>query len=311
MKRWRRKKREALFPSRGFTLVELIIVITIVALLSAVGYIGYRVTIDKANTKVCEHNQKVIYEALKIYALENYNLPGSLGEIPAEYYQRAYVKLLNQEKNPLWVKLAYLLVDLKKKGMIKKVFGNSLLDKGLIEKRVLDCPLDPTPYSQGGISYGLNQALVNATLEEFEEFGGVVIGDSDNATFSEFSGEELAYRHRKNILREAAVVILKGGKISTITPLTPTEVETVDSCIAGCKDTYHPSYPNCKKYCQAQYPGDKDMQKQCKKDCKENVKNCKKNCIENVAAHGGGHGGGHGEGHGGGHGEGHGGGHGS
>ena len=265
---------------RVFTLAELIVIISIVVVIVSFFYVGYRVTIEKAAAKVCKQNQKVIYEALKIYALENYRLPGSLGEVPGEYYQKAYVKLLNLEKNPLWIKLAYFLVDLKREGLIRKVFafGNSLLDEGLIEKRVLDCPLDSTPYSQGGISYGLNQALVNASEEEFKNFTGLVIGDCENSTFTS-PLSDLAFRHKKNIIENAAVVTLKGGETAEIKEVATSELSNIISCISNCPSEVHPGYLTCFDYCKIGKGLNGSALLDCVKNCHQAVAQCEINCL--------------------------------
>ena len=41
---------------KGFTLIELIVVIAVILLLSALAFVGYNVLSDKANRQVCETN---------------------------------------------------------------------------------------------------------------------------------------------------------------------------------------------------------------------------------------------------------------
>lgn len=236
----------------------------------SVGYIGYYLTLEKAKTKVCIENQKVIYEALKIYALENYKLPGTLGEIPSSYYQRAYVKVINQGKNSLWTKLAYLLVDIQKYGLIKTVFAfpDSLLERGLIEKRILDCPKDDTPYSEGGISYGLNSALVNASFQTWKEFGGVVIGDCDDPTFDDTPSSNLAFRHKAPLWAKLAVIALRGGNITVIKAFSSQQISNSTNCLKNCA-TNHTS---CINLCGGN--------KSCIDNCNDDFEECREDCVE-------------------------------
>ena len=175
-----------------FSLVELIVSVVIIGIVSTTGYVGYKSVMENAKDKVCATNEKIIFETLKIYALEKNVLPGSLGSVPSQYYEKAYAKVLNNEKNQLLIKTAYFLIDSRRKGFIRKVFAQGLLDIGL-KAEVLDCPKDKTPYSAGGISYGMAASLVNASLADFKNFEGVVVACCETATFG--SLPELADRH--------------------------------------------------------------------------------------------------------------------
>ena len=81
---------------RGFTLVELLVVVAIIALLAAIAIPAVTGAINSANRTKCMNNLRTIYTYLQAYAQEhNGQLP-----IPPKSYQNAAVTNLTQSLSP-------------------------------------------------------------------------------------------------------------------------------------------------------------------------------------------------------------------
>lgn len=173
-----------------FTLVEIIIVVIIVGLLATFAIPGYHNMVERAKAKVCESNLNVLLGAVKIYALENDQLPGTLGQMKQKYLEKSWARYFKIESR--WkIKLAYFLVDLKKRGAAYA--QASWLERYVGDIKYFICPADDTPPPQG-YSYGINSNLAGITYDQYKSLPDdtVVISDSDSASFP-----PVAKRHKK------------------------------------------------------------------------------------------------------------------
>ena len=151
---------------KTFTLVEILIVLLIVAILATFAIPAYYNVMNNAKARGCMANLRALMAALDIYAIENDRLPGTLGEIPQEYIERAWTKILN-EPGAWKIKLAYFLIDLDKKGL---AHAGPFRKYYVKDPKQFICPADDRNPIPGYGSYG-----INSTLTAGEEGGGISI----------------------------------------------------------------------------------------------------------------------------------------
>ncbi len=77
---------------RGFTLMELLVVMTIIALLSTVGIVGYRHSMKLSKESVLKENLFQIRHALEQYHADRSRYPASLAELRSKGYVREIPK---------------------------------------------------------------------------------------------------------------------------------------------------------------------------------------------------------------------------
>ena len=75
--------------SRGFTLIELMVVMTIIALLIAVAVPRYFHSVDKARESTLKHDLNVMREAIDKFYGDHERYPASLEELVSRHYLRA------------------------------------------------------------------------------------------------------------------------------------------------------------------------------------------------------------------------------
>ncbi len=137
--------------NRGFTAIELIAAVVIMTVLVSLSMAGYQRYRDKTAMLVDETNQKVLQAAVKLYAYDNNALPGSLSRLRGADLHRAYAEVTGG-KRP-YTFLAFLqenlgLLDIAEAAPLPGKYYNN-------EESILTCPEDPTPPSEGGVSYAL------------------------------------------------------------------------------------------------------------------------------------------------------------
>jgi general secretion pathway protein G len=124
---------------RGFTLIELMIVITIILILVGMAAQRYEKSIIRARESVLAHNLQVIRGAIENYTLDKQNAPQSLDDlVQAGYLREIPVDPMTQQKD--W----------------QTKFGSTVLTPDQVSTGIEDIhsnsdknsPFDQTPYSQ-------------------------------------------------------------------------------------------------------------------------------------------------------------------
>lgn len=125
---------------RGFTLLEILAAMAVLAIVASLGMMSYRGYRDRVAMMVDETNEKILQMAVRLYAYDNNALPGSLSELRNEQLRKAYA-LVSEGAQPYtflaflqeWVGLREALAD----PLPPRYFNNDL--------KVLICPSDSTP----------------------------------------------------------------------------------------------------------------------------------------------------------------------
>lgn len=68
---------------RGFTVIELLVVIVVIAILAALSYVGYNSLSDRGRAAATTSDLKSIDNATQIFFAKNKRFPSSLGEVSA------------------------------------------------------------------------------------------------------------------------------------------------------------------------------------------------------------------------------------
>jgi general secretion pathway protein G len=74
--------------SRGFTLMELLVVMTVIALLSSVGIVGYRHSMKVSKEAVLKENLFLLNHALEQFKADQGRYPGAISLLREKYYLR-------------------------------------------------------------------------------------------------------------------------------------------------------------------------------------------------------------------------------
>lgn len=204
---------DIMWKKSSFTLTELIIVLIVLAILAAVGIPIYQYTVEKEKIDLCTANLELIFEALKMYELDNDSLPDSLAKAWEPYGDKALAVVWERKKkegNYLYLAymsfqgIKYFLANIFSLNPAYAHFSDFCADT-----RILKCPADDTPFDgRGNFSYGINAAVIECRWEDIPA-GALIVGDCESAIFDNES--ELEQRHRRGWRREAEVIDRDGG----------------------------------------------------------------------------------------------------
>ena len=172
---------------KGFTLLELLVVLTVLLILSSIGMYLYHRSLAYAKDTVCQTNLRGLQESVILYSAENDALPASLGQLKLEHLERGYAKAM--EGRGWLVKASTLLIKFEASSYAYAQFltYENLKRYGATEE-IFHCPGD----HNGGASYGINGALEGKNWGEVGEHA-IVVADSDKYVFH--SIDDLSKRH--------------------------------------------------------------------------------------------------------------------
>lgn len=85
-------QRNSRSPERGFTLIEMIIVITVIAILTAIAIPVYRIHVLHANEAVLKEDLHTMREAIDQYTQDKNKAPQSLSDLVDAGYMRLIPK---------------------------------------------------------------------------------------------------------------------------------------------------------------------------------------------------------------------------
>lgn len=80
--------KSSLFPSKGFTLLELVMVMTIIVVLAAVGVTAYQHIQLKARETILREDLRTMRKMIDQYAADKEKLPQSLDDLVTAQYMR-------------------------------------------------------------------------------------------------------------------------------------------------------------------------------------------------------------------------------
>jgi prepilin-type N-terminal cleavage/methylation domain-containing protein len=193
-------REESKAAQKGFTLVELMVVVGIILVLSSIGIFAYNRVLASAKETVCKTNLRALSEAVTLYLNDHDAFPASLGQLNPEYLEKGYAKAREAGGWAVDVSLFLVRMDASDDAHAQFLTYENLKEYGAVEK-MFSCPAD----TNGGCSYGINQNLAG---KKWSEVSGdlIVVGDCDQPVFQ--TEDDLPKRHRGK-----ALVITKEKKL--------------------------------------------------------------------------------------------------
>ena len=172
---------------KGFTLLELLVVLTVLLILSSFGMYLYHRSLAYAKDTVCQTNLRALQESIILYTADNDALPGTLGELKLHHLEKGYAKAMEGRR---WlIKACTLLIkyDASDHAYAQFLTYENLKKYGATEK-IFHCPGD----HNGGASYGINGELEGRRWGEVNKHA-IVVADCDSYVFH--SLDQLSKRH--------------------------------------------------------------------------------------------------------------------
>ena len=196
---------------KGFTLLELLVVLTVLLILSSFGMYLYHRSLAYAKDTVCQTNLRALQESIIFYTAENEALPGTLGDLKIDHLEKGYAKAMEERR---WlVKACTLLIkfDTSDHAYAHFLTYENLRKYGATEK-IFHCPGD----HNGGASYGINSELQGKRWSEVHEHA-IVVADCDSHVFH--SLDQLSKRHDHKAfaaVKSGEVVELEEEKVAAV-----------------------------------------------------------------------------------------------
>ena len=199
---------------KNFTIVEIIIVLVIISIVATFAIPAYKNIIEKSKAETCKMNLRVLLGAVETYAIENDELPASLGQLQKKDLEKSWAKILKKD-NSWRIKLVYWIVDFKQYGLAYAQEG--WIGRYIGDLKYFTCPADETP-PPAGHSYGINQLVTSMPFAEYrvlQKNSIPIIADCDDPIFT----TTLAKRHKQFTITgtiKYAQEIKKGDEVSSV-----------------------------------------------------------------------------------------------
>ena len=98
-------------PSRGFTLLEVLVVLSIISLLAALAVPRYVERLEEAREAVLAENLKVTRIAIDRFSADTGRYPGSLAELVERRYLRDLPVDPVTQRNDTWLEIAASVIE--------------------------------------------------------------------------------------------------------------------------------------------------------------------------------------------------------
>lgn len=204
---WQRAFKGMRDVKKGFTLLELLVVLTILLILSSFGMYLYHRSLAYAKDTVCQTNLRALQESLILYTADNDALPGTLGDLKLDHLEKGYAKAIEGRR---WlVKACTLLIKFDTSDHAYAAFltYENLKKYGATEK-IFHCPGD----HNGGASYGINGEMQGKSWPEVSE-NSILVADCDSYVFHSLDQLSKRHEHKAFAARKSGEVVeLEEGK---------------------------------------------------------------------------------------------------
>ncbi|MDO8677568.1 MAG: type II secretion system protein [Acidobacteriota bacterium] len=87
---------------RGFTMIEMLIVMTLIIILAGLGMVQYRTSVQRTEEAVLKENLFRLRDAIDQYYADKTKYPGSLGDLVSEGYIREVPKDPMTQSSDSW-----------------------------------------------------------------------------------------------------------------------------------------------------------------------------------------------------------------
>jgi general secretion pathway protein G len=127
--------------ARGFTLMELLVVMTVIALLASVGIVGYRHSLKVSKEAVLKENLFILRKLIDQYAQDKGKYPASIQALVQDSYLRTIPIDPMTRQSTTWVEVREL--PSPQDPMLNEVPGVIDVKSGSEDKS----PIDGSPYN--------------------------------------------------------------------------------------------------------------------------------------------------------------------
>jgi prepilin-type N-terminal cleavage/methylation domain-containing protein len=217
---------------KGFTLLEVVIVVIVILILSTVGIAGYKQVLDNAYQRVCGVNQMCLIKAVENHFLTEGIAPATLGNLDIEHIHKAYTEVMQEAGWQARLAYAFIRFSAPREACAEIDELKDFVDINEMAKYGIRAEIMRCPAKRGdGVSYGINTALRGYSRWKNVPLDTVIIADCENTTFA---GTDYTFRHIKNLgTKKLAQGITKGKRKIT------EEQTTLNTIEDEHRDDYH------------------------------------------------------------------------